>query len=222
MSGSTYSVPDRVTLPRNSDGVFTEIAGTYDFINKVLSFGQEQNWRRRAIAELQGSQLLDLGSGTGAALPALAGYQVVGLDPEAAMLRISPIRNKVVGYGESLPFPDASFDAVFSAYVFRNLTSVDDTLAEIHRVLKPGGKAAIVDLGRPKNRWLAKLHRAGSALVLPVIGALVGGRESYRYLHRSLDKLPPAEELFSGGPLSVEKIWRMGMFGFVYGVVLVK
>ena len=128
MSGSTCSAPDRVALPRNSDGVFTEIAGTYDFINKVLSFGQEQNWRRRAIAKLPPGRLLDLGSGTGAALPVLGAFDVVGLDPEAAMLSISPISQKVVGYGERLPFPDGSFDAVFSAYVFRNLTSVDETL----------------------------------------------------------------------------------------------
>lgn len=220
MSDSTCSAPDRVALPRNSDGVFTDIAGTYDFINKVLSFGQEQNWRRRAIAELPGGRLLDLGTGTGAALPALAGFEVVGLDPEVAMLTINPMEEKVVGCGESLPFPDDSFDAVFSAYVFRNLTSVTDTLAEIKRVLKPGGKAAIVDLGRPKSRVLATLHRAGSAVVLPTIGAMVGGSESYRYLHRSLDKLAPPEELYALAPLRVEKLWRMGPLGFVYGVVL--
>jgi len=221
MSGSMYSAPDRVTLPRNSDGVFTEIAGTYDLINKILSFGQEQNWRRRAIAKLPPGRLLDLGSGTGAALPVLGEFEVVGLDPEAAMLSISPIRQKVVGYGERLPFPDGSFDAVFSAYVFRNLTSVDETLAEIGRVLRPGGKAAIVDLGRPRNQWLARIHRLGSALVLPTIGTLVGSRDSYSYLHRSLDKLAPPEELYADGPLAVESVWRMGVFGFVYGAILV-
>lgn len=211
-----------MALPRNSDGVFTEIASTYDFINKVLSFGQEQNWRRRAISKLPTGRLLDLGTGTGAALPILGEFEVVGLDPEAEMLRINPVDQRVVGYGESLPFPDGSFDAVFSAYVFRNLTSVEDTLNEIHRVLRPGGKAAVVDLGRPKNRWLAAIHRLGSALLLPMIGTLVGGRESYSYLHRSLDKLAPPEELYADGPLRVESLWRMGAFGFVYGVILTK
>lgn len=221
MSDSTCLAPDRVALPQNSDGVFTEIAGTYDFINKVLSFGQEQNWRRRAIAKLPRGRLLDLGSGTGAAAPVLGEFDVVGLDPEAAMLSINPMGQKVVGYGECLPFPDGSFDAVFSAYVFRNLTSVDETLAEIARVLRPGGKAAIVDLSRPRNPSLTRLHRFGSALVLPVIGTLVGSRQSYSYLHRSLDKLAPPEELYTNGPLRIETLWRMGTFGFVYGVILV-
>ena len=209
-----------MTIPPNSEGVFTEIAGTYDLLNKLMSLGQEQNWRRRAIKELPPGRLLDLGTGTGAALPALDGFEVVGLDPEPQMLAANPISEKVVGFGESLPFLDDSFDAVFSAYVFRNLTSVDDTLGEIARVLRPGGKAAIVDLGRPENALLARVHRAGSAMVLPLVGTLVGGRESYTYLHHSLDKLPPPVELYAHGPLKIEKLWRMGMFGFVYGVIL--
>ena len=210
-----------MTIPPNSEGVFTEIAGTYDLLNKLMSLGQEQNWRRRAIKELPRGRLLDLGTGTGAALPALDGFEVVGLDPEPQMLAANPIAEKVVGYGEALPFPDDSFDAVFSAYVFRNLTSVSDTLDEVARVLRPGGKAAIVDLGRPKNPILASVHRAGSAVVLPLVGAMVGGRESYAYLHQSLDKLPAAEDLYTDRPMTVEKLWRMGPFGFVYAVVLV-
>ena len=67
------------------------------------------------------------------------------------MLALSPIAARVVGVGEQLPFRQSSFDGVFSAYVFRNLTSVRQTLAEIHRVLRPGGAAAVVDLSRPVN-----------------------------------------------------------------------
>lgn len=211
-----------MTIPENSDGVFTEIADNYDFINKVLSFGQEQNWRRRAVAELPKGRLLDLGTGTGAALPILDGFEVVGLDPEPSMLQLNPMTEKVVGYGEALPFPDESFDAVFSAYVFRNLSSVPETVNEIARVLRPGGRAAIVDLSRPKNAVAAAVHRAGSGTVLPLVGTLVGGRESYTYLHKSLDKLDPPEQLYANGPLPIKKLWRMGPLGFVYAVVLEK
>ncbi len=205
-----------------SRGVFTEIAARYDTLNRVLSLGQEQNWRRQVISHLPEGRLLDLGSGTGAAAPAFGERDVVALDPEPEMLALSPIAERVVGYGEALPFPDGSFDAVFSAYVFRNLTSLEDTLAEIHRVLRPGGRAGVVDLARPKNAVLAAVHRVGTAVVLPLAGASIGARDEYTYLHRSLDKLAPPEELYRDGPLVVERVWRMGPLGFVYGVVLAK
>jgi demethylmenaquinone methyltransferase/2-methoxy-6-polyprenyl-1,4-benzoquinol methylase len=111
---------------------------------------------------------------------------------------------------------------VFSAYVFRNLTSVPETLKEIERVLKPGRRAVIVDLGRPRNRLAAMVHRLGSAVFLPLAGLIARAPGDYWYLHRSLDKLPPPEVLFAGGPLHLEETWRMGPLGFVYAAVLVK
>jgi demethylmenaquinone methyltransferase/2-methoxy-6-polyprenyl-1,4-benzoquinol methylase len=130
--------------------------------------------------------------------------------------------DRVVAVGESMPFADESFDGVFSAYVFRNLTSIDQTLTEIRRILRPGGKAVIVDLGRPRNPILRLIHRLGSAIALPLAGLIVRAPGDYWYLHKSLDKLPPVEELYAGGPLTVERTWRMGPLGFVYGAVLTK
>lgn len=207
---------------RVPDAIFAKIARRYDTVNRVLSFGREQAWRRRAIAHLPPGRLLDLGSGTGAAAPVFGDRQVVALDPVEPMLGLSQIQLRVAAVGEALPFADGCFDAVFSAYVFRNLDSIDDTLAEIARVLRPGGAAGIVDLGRPKRALAARLHRAGSAMVLPVVGASIGAAEEYRYLHHSLDKLPPPEELYVRGPLVFERVWRMGPLGFVYGVILRK
>jgi ubiquinone/menaquinone biosynthesis C-methylase UbiE len=138
------------------------------------------------------------------------------------MLALSPIERKVVGIGESLPFSASTFDGVFSAYVFRNLTSVAATLAEIHRILRPGGAAAVVDLSRPTNPAARRLHRAGSAVALPVVGLLARAPGEYWYLHRSLDKLAPPEILLGDGPLTLEKTWRMGPLGFVYGALLRK
>ena len=129
---------------------------------------------------------------------------------------------RVVGVGERLPFTDGSFDAVFSAYVFRNLDSVEETLDEVARVLRRGGRLGIVGLGRPKSKILATLHRTGTALVLPIVGAFVKAREEYEYLHDSLDKLPPPEEMFAATPMRKIALWRMGPLGFVYGVVLEK
>lgn len=202
--------------------VFAGIAPRYDTLNRILSLGQEQAWRRAGVEGLPPGRLLDLGAGTGAALPVFGDRQVVALDPVPQMLARNPASVRVVAVGEALPFSDGSFDAVFSAYVFRNLTSIPDTLREIARVLRPGGRAAVVGLGRPRGSLAAAVHRAGTALVLPLAGAAVRARREYAYLHRSLDKLPPPEVLFSGGPMTVERIWRMGPLGFVYGALLRK
>lgn len=209
-------------MSEESDPIFARIAGRYDLLNRILSFGREQAWRRRGIAELPPGRVLDLGSGTGAASPALAGFEVVALDPVAEMLSLSPIDARVVAIGESLPFREGSFDGVFSAYVFRNLTSIGATLAEIDRILRPGGACVVVDLSRPPNPLLRAVHRLGSAVFLPLAGLIARAPMDYWYLHRSLDKLPPPATLFAGAPLELEKTWRMGPFGFVYGALLRK
>ena len=129
----------------------------------------------------------------------------------------------MVGIGELLPFREGSLDGVFSGFVFRNLSSIDETLAEIDRVLKPGSAAVVVDLARPRNGVLRFLHRIGTAVLLPLVGLLFAGApREYWYLHRSLDSLPPPEALFQSHALTAEHIWRMGVFGFVYGVRLRK
>lgn len=209
-------------MSTDPDEIFARIARRYDLLNAIISFGRSQAWRRAGVAHLPQGRVLDLGSGTGAASDVLGGRQVVALDPVIEMLRLSPIPHRVVGVGEALPFGDGSFDGVFSAYVFRNLTSIDDTLAEVSRVLRPDGRLVVVGLARPRNRLLAAVHRAGSAIVLPLAGALVGAVGEYRYLHRSLDKLPPPEELFTDRLLRLERVSRMGPLGFVYVAVLVK
>jgi demethylmenaquinone methyltransferase/2-methoxy-6-polyprenyl-1,4-benzoquinol methylase len=204
-----------------SDPIFAKIAARYDLINRILSFGQEQKWRRRGVDMLAPGRVLDLGSGTGDT--DFGSRDVVGLDPVIEMLALSPVRDRIVAVGERIPLADDSVDGVFSGFVFRNLTSVPETLDEINRVLRPGNTAVVVDLTRPKNPSLRLVHRLGTTLVLPLVG-LVFARapREYWYLHRSLDSLPPPEELFAGHALVVEDIWRMGFFGFVYGVRLRK
>lgn len=205
--------------------VFSDIAGKYDRINAILSLGRDGAWRRRVIDRLPSGRVLDLGAGTGAANPVLiesdsGEREIVALDPSPQMLARNGAPYRVVGVGERSPFGDGSFDAVFSAYVVRNLDSLDATLAEAHRILRPGGKFGIVDLGRPRNRWAAAVHRGGSAVVLSTVGRLAGAGEEYTYLHHSLDKLPAPEILYASGPLVLEDVWRMGPLGFVHGVIL--
>lgn len=204
-----------------SDAIFAKIASRYDRINRVLSLGQERKWRTRGVNMLEPGSVLDLGCGTGDT--DFAGRDVVGLDPVMEMLSLSVVPSRVAGVGETLPFADESFDGVFSGYVFRNLTSVPDTLDEVSRALRPGGALVIIDLSRPTNPLLRLIHRIGSAITLPLIGLLFAGAPGeYWYLHKSLDSLPPPEELLSHHQLQLEEVWRVGVFGFVYGARLRK
>ncbi|HKZ19832.1 MAG TPA: class I SAM-dependent methyltransferase [Acidimicrobiia bacterium] len=209
-------------MSEQSDAIFARIARRYDLINTLLSAGRDQAWRRSAVEQLPSGRLLDLGSGTGVAAPIFGDREAVALDPVTEMLSLSSIRHRVAAVGESLPFSDASFDSVFSAFVFRNLTSTDRTLSEINRVLRPGGVAAVVDLGRPHHRLARSISRLGTAITLPLAGLIARAPADYWYLHQSLDKLPQPEELFAQGPLRLGSVWRMGLFGFVYGALLYK
>jgi demethylmenaquinone methyltransferase / 2-methoxy-6-polyprenyl-1,4-benzoquinol methylase len=204
-----------------SDPIFARIAKRYDRINRILSLGRERVWRAVGIDMLEPGMVLDLGCGTGDT--DFAEREVIGLDPVVEMLALSPVPARVVAVGEHIPLRDGAVHGVFSAFVFRNLASVDETLDEIERVLTPGSTAVIIDLGRPRNGLLRLVHRVGTAIVLPLVGLLFAGAPGeYWYLHKSLDSLPQPEHLYSGRSLILEEVWRRGLFGFVYGVRLRK
>lgn len=208
-------------MSKRSDPIFARIARRYDRINRILSFGQERRWRSAGVRMLDRGTVLDLGCGTGDT--DFEGRTVIGIDPVVEMLALSPVAATAAAVGESLPLRDESVDGVFSGFVFRNLTSVEDTLDEIHRVLKPGAVAVVVDLGRPINPILRVIHWIGTAILLPLVGLIFAGAPGeYWYLHRSLDSLPPPEELYAEHELTLEAVWRSGLFGFVYGVRLRK
>lgn len=204
-----------------SDPIFARIARRYDLINRILSLGQERHWRATGVEMLESGLILDLGCGTGET--DFDDRDVIGLDPVLEMLALSQVGARVVGVGEALPIREESLDGVFSAFVFRNLTSVDQTLEETQRVLKPGASAVIIDLSRPANAFLRQLHRIGTAIILPLAGLMFArAPKEYWYLHKSLDSLPPPEVLYANRGMVVEEIWRSGVFGFVYGVRLRK
>ena len=206
----------------SNGSIFRDIAERYDRLNAILSLGQDQKWRQSVVSRLPQGRLLDLGAGTGAANAIFAPREIVALDPAVQMLEFNDASARVVSVGEALPFADGTFDAVFSAYVFRNLDSVDTTMREIARVLKPGGMAGIVDLGRPNGRIKSRVHRAGTAVVLPLAGMSIGAREEYVYLHHTLDKHAPPEELLAHAPLELVDTWRLGPMSFVWAALLEK
>jgi demethylmenaquinone methyltransferase/2-methoxy-6-polyprenyl-1,4-benzoquinol methylase len=194
--------------------VFTSVAKKYDVMNDLMSFGAHRLWKRYFVGTSgvrEGDVVLDLAGGTGdiaaLLLPRVGakGAVVVG-DINIDMLRVG--RDRLLDRGrvrgldyaeldaESLPFPDRTFDAVTMAFGLRNVTRKERALAEIHRVLKIGGRALILEFSRVRIDALKPLYDLHSFEVLPRIGRLVANdEESYLYLAESIRKHPDQETL---------------------------
>lgn len=194
--------------------LFSSIAPTYDRANHLLSMGLDRRWWRRAamtfrdVLKRPNARVLDICCGTGdmtAALVAMrppGGEPVTGLDFSAEMLRLAQEKYKaanvkwIEGDAMSLPFPDASVDLVTSAFGFRNLRNYSAGLAEIYRVLRPGGAIGILECNQPDGVSGA-LYNLYFQRVLPVVGGWISGeRAAYEYLPASVQRFPrPARML---------------------------
>ena len=201
---------------------FSNIYKFYDLINSLLTLGFDKSWRSKASYYISGKKVLDLGSGTGAALRQLHNYEVTAVDPDEKMLQLNKFENKIIGNAEDLPFPDNSFNSVYCAFVWRNLNNPELGLQEVHRVLKPGGNFILLDMTRPKNNFLRILHKIGTFKITLLIGVLTFNLKEYKFLHKSLDKYPQPEVHLSNDLFNTINTTRMGLFGFVYLTVMEK
>ncbi len=194
--------------------VFSSVAGSYDLMNDLMSMGIHRIWKRFFVATAQvkrGDRVLDLAGGTGDIALLLkdrvgdTGSIVLG-DINGAMLRVGRDRmtdkGKVAGFeyvqmnAEKLPFPDASFDLVTIAFGLRNVTDKDAALAEMHRVLKVGGQARVLEFSEVKPEWFKPIYDFHSFKILPRLGQLFAkDADSYQYLAESIRKHPPQDEL---------------------------
>jgi demethylmenaquinone methyltransferase/2-methoxy-6-polyprenyl-1,4-benzoquinol methylase len=188
--------------------LFDGIAGRYDLVNTVLSFGTDGGWRRAAAAACAlapGASALDVACGTGRLTEELAraaGAQgrVVGVDFSPRMLqearRRRPKLEWVEGDALSLPFPRASFDAATIAFGLRNLARPERGLAEMARVVRPGGRLVVLEFLRPPRGPMGAAYRWYLTRVLPSVGGwLSGDRPAYRYLADTVESYLSAEEL---------------------------
>ena len=201
--------------------VFSSVAGKYDLMNDLMSLGIHRIWKRYFVATSQvrrGDRVLDLAGGTGdiAALlrervgdgGAASGGSVVLGDINGEMLRTGRDRMTDRGFvggleyvqcnAEALPFPDASFDLVTIAFGLRNVTDKDAALGEMHRVLKPGGQARVLEFSQVTADWFRPIYDFHSFQVLPRLGRLFAGdADSYRYLSESIRRHPAQDALRS-------------------------
>ena len=187
--------------------MFDRLASRYDLLNTLLSGGRDASWRRRAADATHlaaGKLALDVACGSGRLTRELwrraPGGRVVGLDFSQRML--SRAAGTVAGPlwvradALHLPCPDASFDAVCVAFGLRNFAYPRTGLAEMLRVLKPGGRAVVLEFVRPRPNLAGRLYRAYLRHVLPRVGALISGEaRAYRYLSRTVDSYHSPEEL---------------------------
>lgn len=191
--------------------MFDAIAGRYDFLNHFLSAGLDTRWRARAIRELAlpaGARVLDLCTGTAdLAIAAARGAddaRVIGVDFAQAMLRLGneKVRGRgldgavalVRGDATSIPVRDGWADAATIAFGIRNVAQPERALAELARVLKPGGRLAILEFGEPRVPGVRGLYNWYFRSVLPRLGRLVSKHESaYSYLPASVGAFPPPE-----------------------------
>ena len=201
---------------------FSNIYKFYDLVNTVLTLGFDKSWRKKAVDNLIGTSVLDLGSGTGAAFDQLLNYETTALDPDKKMLELNTFEDKVLGSAENLPFEDNSFDNVFCCFVWRNVSDTNKALQEVYRVLRPGGKFILLDMTRPKNPFLKILHKIGTFKVLHLIGLLTFNLKEYRFLYKSLDFYPQPENHLKKDTFIDLQIERMGLFNFVYLAVFTK
>ncbi len=217
-TSATGATPEGAGDPQSAAAavrdMFSAIAPRYDLLNHILSMNVDRLWWQRAakafahILTNPHAVVLDLCCGTGDMAFALNGKgkgaaRIVGADFSHPMLQRASVKSRgtplrwIEADALRLPFADASFDLVTSAFGFRNLVDYNAGLCEIARVLKPGGECGILDFGEPKG-VVGKLYRVYFWHCLPKIATLISGvKGPYSYLPASVQKFPPPEEMLN-------------------------
>ncbi len=223
---------------RMVNGIFHSVAQSYDIMNDVMSLGLHRIWKREAVAlsfVRPGEKVLDLASGSGDLAYSFFkkvgdSGQVVMTDINGSMLSVGRDRMENKGTfsqifyaltnAERIPFPDNSFDIVSIGFGLRNVRDKDQALKEIYRVLKPGGRAIILEFSKPSMELFSNIYDAYSFRLLPKFGKWIANDEaSYRYLVESIRKHPDQPTL--GKMMEDASFDEVKWFNFSGGIVAV-
>ena len=185
--------------------VFQLVAPRYDLMNDFMSFGTHRIWKSMFVNQVQfktSDIIVDLAGGTGDIARKLQkkGAQVMVVDASIEMIQqgqksnVAPVDN-IVAIGEKLPFADDSIDHLTISFGIRNMTSIDNALREIHRVLKPGGKYYCLEFSKPMMP-LRFFYNIYNRYIIPRLGAMVAGQpEAYQYLIESIQRFPDQQTM---------------------------
>lgn len=194
--------------------MFDSISGNYDFLNHFLSLGIDIRWRKKAIKLLASGKpklILDVATGTGdfaVETLKLNPDKVIGVDISEGMLEVGRKKIKDKGYdgrielksgdSENLPFEENKFDAVIVAFGVRNFENLEKGLAEMHRVLKPGGRMVVLEFSKPRMFPFQQLYNFYFTFILPKIGRLISkDPAAYTYLPESVQAFPDGDNFVS-------------------------
>jgi len=199
----TDALPAAADKARAVEDMFDRIAPRYDALNRALTFRMDVGWRRATVDALaldRGARVLDLACGTGDLCRTLAGrgLQPVGADFSIGMLHAARTDAPLVRVDAlRLPLPDASLDGITCGFALRNFAALPPFFAECARVLRRGGRIALLDVAEPSGRAARAVHGMWFRHVVPFVGGLVSDRSAYRYLPASTSYLPALPALLA-------------------------
>jgi demethylmenaquinone methyltransferase / 2-methoxy-6-polyprenyl-1,4-benzoquinol methylase len=197
------SLPQGEEKARAVRGLFDTIAGRYDLVNRVMTFGMDVGWRRRAIRELHlpgGSLVADLACGTGDFCRELRGkgYRAVGFDFSFGMLASARTDASLVQADVlRLPLADGAADGATCGFALRNVVDLGALFEECARVVRPEGRIALLEASEPDHPLMRAGHHIYFHRIVPLIGGALSDREAYRYLPRSMAYLPATGEMLA-------------------------
>ncbi len=203
--GRSSVLPAAEEKRQSVQSMFDRIAPRYDLLNRLLTLGLDQRWRRLALDTVGVSSddlVPDIACGTGdlAEASVARGARVIGLDFAREMLRGAFVRgvpSLAQADAQQLPVADGIADVITCGFALRNFADLEVALAEMARVLAPGGRIALVEVDAPDNALLRLGHRLHFEWLVPAIGGLLSDRSAYRYLPESTVYLPPRAELLA-------------------------
>lgn len=201
---ATDALPEGAAKVAALRSMFDTIAPRYDLVNRIMTFGLDRWWRAVTVRSLSlgaDQRVLDVACGTGDLCRDLqrAGYRPVGIDLSAGMLHHARTTAPLVqGDASRLPLPSGGIDGAVSGFALRNFAGLAPVFAELARVVRPGGRIALLDVARPEHPVLRAGHAVYFGRVVPLIGGLLSDAGAYRYLPRSVAYLPPVPELLEG------------------------